>query len=267
MRKWEPTPTLGERGMNKRLYYYLSEFIGTFFMMLIGITAISLNFGTRFMQEAITSSSLRLLLTGVMFAGGATLVVYSPVGRISGAHLNPAISLSFFLERKIEGRDLIMYSLMQIGGSIIAAFVALLIWSDNARAVNVGMTLPGSGHSIFIVFFLEVFTTALLVSLIFFLLHRKILTKFTGLAVGSLVVIIVFLTAPISGTGLNPARSIGPAVVAHDFSFIWLYIAAPICGSLVAVIIHRTLPFLHPPLCAKLNHQEHDDCLFNCAYR
>jgi aquaporin Z len=253
--------------MNTRVYYYLSEFTGTFFMMLIGISAITLNFGTSFMQEAIPSFSVRLLLTGVLFAGGATLVVYSPIGRISGAHLNPAITLSFFLERKIKGRDLFMYPLMQVAGSIIAALVSLLLWPESAREVKVGMTLPGPGYSIFFVFFLEVFITFLLVSLIFFFLHRKILTKFTGLAAGSLLVIIVFFTAPISGTSLNPARSIGPAVVALNFSFLWLYIAAPLCGSLLAVTVHRALPFLHPPLCAKLNHQEHDECLFNCKYR
>jgi aquaporin Z len=253
--------------MNTRVKYYLSEFTGTFFFMLIGISAITLNFGTRFMQEAIHSFSLRLLLTAVLFAGGATLVIYSPIGRISGAHLNPAMSLSFFLEGKLKGLDLLMFSLMQIAGSITAALVSLLLWSESARAVNVGMTLPGPGHSIFFVFFLEVFTTFLLVSLVFFFLHRKILTRFTGLAAGSLVVIIVFLTVPISGTGLNPARSIGPAVVALNFSYLWLYIAAPLIGSLVAVTIHKALPFLHPPLCAKLNHQEHDDCYYNCEYR
>jgi aquaporin Z len=253
--------------MNTRVYYYLSEFAGTFFMMLIGISAITLNFGTSFMQEAIHSFSVRLLLTGVLFAGGATLVVYSPIGRISGAHLNPAITLAFFLEKKLKKRDLFMYPLMQISGSIIAALVSLLIWSDSARAVKVGMTFPGAGYNIFFVFFLEVFITFLLVSLVFFFLHRKILTKFTGLAAGSLFVIIVFFTAPISGPSLNPARSIGPAVVALNFAFLWLYIAAPLCGSLLAVAIHRALPFLHPPLCAKLNHKEHDDCLFNCEYR
>jgi len=80
--------------------------IGPFLMMLIGISAIALNFGTAVMQELIPSFSVRLLLTGVLFAGGATSVVYSPVGRISGAHLNPAVTLSFFLEKKLGVRDL-----------------------------------------------------------------------------------------------------------------------------------------------------------------
>jgi len=252
--------------MNTRASYYLSEFIGTFLMVLIGISAIVLNFGTCIMQEAISSFSVRLLLTGVFFAGGATLVVYSPVGRISGAHLNPAVTLSFFLQKKLKGRDFLMYSLMQIAGSIIAAFISLFLWSESARRVNVGMTLPGTGYGIFSVFFTEVLITFLLVSLIFFFLHRKALTKFTGLAAGSLVAILVFLTAPISGTSLNPARSIGPAVVMLEFSYLWLYIGAPLCGSVIAVLIHRALTFLHAPLCAKLNHQELDDCLFNCEY-
>jgi aquaporin Z len=88
--------------MTGKLSYYLSEAIGTFFMMLIGISAIVLNFGTTFMSEALPSANWRLLITGIMFAGGATLVVYSPVGSVSGAHLNPAVSLAFLLKKKIR---------------------------------------------------------------------------------------------------------------------------------------------------------------------
>jgi aquaporin Z len=128
--------------MNLRVKYYFSEFIGTFAMMFIGISAIVFNFGTQTMQEAIPSPSIRLLLTGFLFAGGVTLVVYSPVGRISGAHLNPAVSFAFLLEKKIGVVDFAVFSFVQILASIIAAFMALLAWSDDALKANVGMTKP-----------------------------------------------------------------------------------------------------------------------------
>ena len=95
--------------MSGKFSYYLSEAIGTFVMMLLGISAIAFNFATGFMAEALPSEHWRLLLTGIMFAGGATLVVYSPVGRISGAHLNPAVSLAFLLKKK-SGLEMLLFS-------------------------------------------------------------------------------------------------------------------------------------------------------------
>jgi aquaporin Z len=253
--------------MQQRLAYYASEFIGTFVMMTIGISAIVLNFGTLIMRELIPSPAARLLLTGLLFAGGATLVVYSPVGRISGAHLNPAVSLAFLLDRKIKTADFVLFSLMQTAGSIAAAYLALVLWSEHARQVNDGMTFPGEGRHIAAVFFTEVGITFLLVSTIFFFLHRRNLTKYTGAAAGLLVALLVFLTAPISGTSLNPARSIGPALAIGDFSHLWLYIAAPLLGSLIAAVLHKNLPFLPRPLCAKLNHHPDDvRCLYECSF-
>jgi aquaporin Z len=251
----------------QRVAYYLSEFIGTFVMMAIGISAIVLNFGTQLMGEVIPSNSVRLLLTGILFAGGATMVVYSPVGRISGAHLNPAVSFAFLLERKLGVIEFLMFSSVQILGSIFAAYLALLVWSENALKVNIGMTLPGEGYSTVFVFLVEVFITFLLVGLIFYFLHSRSLTRFAGIAVGFLIAILVFLTAPVTGTSLNPARSIGPALASFNLSYIWLYIIAPVLGSFIAVTIHKRIAFLHRPLCAKLNHRKKDKkCMYDCKF-
>jgi aquaporin Z len=253
--------------MQQRLVYYASEFIGTFVMMIIGISAIVLDFGTIIMRELIPSSNLRLLLTGFLYAGGATVVTYSPVGRISGAHLNPAVSFAFFLDRKVKTADFVLFSLMQTAGSIAASYLALVLWSGHARQVNDGMTFPGEGYHIGTVFLTEAGITFLLISTIFYFLHRRDLTKYTGLAAGLLVALLVFLTAPISGTSLNPARSIGPALAVGNVSYLWLYIAAPFLGSLFATILHKKLPFLYRPLCAKLNHHPADvQCVFECSF-
>jgi aquaporin Z len=127
--------------MTKRTYY-LSEGIGTFVMMLIGLSAITLNFGTAFMAETIASAHGRLLLTGILFAGGATLVVYSPVGRISGAQLNPAVSLAFFLKNKLSLKDTVNFMVMQTLGSIAAAFLVRYLCGAHAREIKMG-TISG----------------------------------------------------------------------------------------------------------------------------
>lgn len=252
--------------MTGKLSYYLSEAIGTFFMMLIGISAIVVNFGTTFTPDSIPSANWRLLITGIMFAGGATLVVYSPVGRVSGAHLNPAVSLAFLLEKKIGFKDAAFFMIMQFTGSIFAALLALYLWGNHAKRINAGMTLPGKGQTVFTVFLVEVFITFLLITLIFYFLHRKSLTKYAGLAVGVLVATLVYFTADISGTSLNPARSLGPAFAAADFSFLWVYLTAPFIGSVFSVFLQRAIPGRSRPLCAKLNHQD-GPCLYEaCEY-
>jgi aquaporin Z len=251
--------------MSGKLSYYLSEAIGTFVMMFLGISAIAFNFATEFMTGALPSENIRLLLTGIMFAGGATLVVYSPVGRISGAHLNPAVSLAFLLQRKIGYRDATIFMVMQCLGSIAAAFLCVFFWKSHARQIRMGMTFPGADQSIFFVFLVEVFITFLLVLSLFFFLRRKNLTKYTGLALGLLVAGLVFLTANISGTSLNPARSLGPAVAAANFSYLWVYLTAPFVGSIIAVVM-ANFSSATRPLCAKLNHQE-EPCLYDaCEY-
>ena len=246
--------------MNKG-FYYLAEGLGTYAMMLIGLSAIALNFGTAFMAAAIPSTGARLLLTGILFAGGATLVVYSPVGRISGAHLNPAVSFAFLLRRKLGLRDAAAYMAMQVAGSVAAAVLFRALWGPHARQVRMGMTLPGAGVAVPKVFGVEVLITFLLVSVIFLFLQRKEWTRYAGLAAGMLVAALVYLTAPISGTSLNPARSLGPALAAFDFSFLWLYLAAPMVGSLLAVAVQRVALSGVRPLCVKLNHRE-EPCLF-----
>jgi aquaporin Z len=129
------------------------------------------------------------------------------------------------------------------------------------------MTLPGRGFSTVFVFLVEVFITFLLVTLIFYFLHSRSLTRLAGIAVGLLIAVLVFLTAPVTGTSLNPARSIGPALANLKFSYLWLYITAPVLGSFIAVTIHKRIAFLHCPLCAKLNHRLKDKkCIYDCKF-
>jgi len=243
--------------------YYFSEFFGTFTMMFIGIAAIILNFGTSITSSWIPDPSLRLLLTGIIFASGATLVVYSPVGKISGAHINPAVSMAFWLNKKITFTTFLRYAFVQTLGSWVAIIVLNTFWHESLTKVAYGMTLPGEGYGLFFVFITEILITFLLVTTILAGSHFKKIVPFLGLIVGILVAILVFLTAPISGTSLNPARSWGPALVAENLSNQWLYLIAPLVGSGLAFLLTKSLR----PLCAKLNHASVDkNCPYNCKF-
>jgi glycerol uptake facilitator-like aquaporin len=129
-----------------------------------------------------------------------------------------------------------------------------------------GMTLPGAGYSVLTVFLVETFITSLLVSIIFSFLHKNYLTRYAGIAGGVLVAVLVYLTANISGTSMNPARSFGPALAAFDFSFLWIYLLAPMAGSLIAASVQWMILPSYKPLCAKLNRKK-EQCLYeNCEF-
>jgi len=244
---------------------YCSEFIGTALLLFIGIGAISLNFGSHsFIPQFIPDQSIRLLITGLMFAGGATLIIYSSLGQRSGGHINPAVTLSFWILNKIKAVDAFVYMGMQFSGAVLGTYFAALLFGEAAQSVRLGITLPGEGYTIFFVFICEVIITALLITTIFLFTSFKPLAPFTGIAAGLLVAAEVFFVAPISGTSLNPARSFGPAYVLQNFQHYWIYLFAPFLASILISVVYKQL--VYKPICGKLYHTFHGGCIFNCGY-
>ncbi len=255
--------------MRGHLPEYLSEFAGTGIMMAIGVAAIALFWaGGSPLPRFLPSAHLRLLLTGVVFASGATMVVYSRLGQRSGGHLNPAITFAFWLLGKIPGVDAISYGVSQTMGAIAGVLVAAWLASPLAREVRDGLTLPGPGYSPSAAFAAEVGITFLLVLVILVFVDTPRIAHLTGTAAGTLVALLVAVEAPISGTSLNPARSFAPALVTATFHDLWIYLAAPPLGAAVAAGIFRSrLLAHHAPFCAKLYHSKKHRCIFSgCGY-
>ncbi|MFQ5776684.1 MAG: aquaporin [Terriglobia bacterium] len=250
---------------------YMSEFLGTAIMMTIGVGAITLMWGDGSPVPAvIPPARLRLLLTGILFAGGATLVVYSRLGQRSGAHINPAVTLAFWRLGKIRARDAVAYAGAQFLGATAGVLVVRLAAGQLAWGVPVrlGLTQPGEGIHPLVAFAAEIGITFLLVGVILVFVNRPRLAPRTGLVAGALVAFLVTVEAPVSGTSLNPARSLGPAVVTASFVHQWIYLLAPPLGALLAVgLFGRRGGAKTQPLCAKLYHTERYRCIFaNCAY-
>ncbi|MFN8391844.1 MAG: aquaporin [Bdellovibrionota bacterium] len=255
--------------MKEHLPEYFSEFLGTALMMLIGIGAVTIMWANSSpLPELIPSPDLRRLLTGMMFAGGATLVVLSPLGQRSGGHLNPAVTLAFWWKGQVRTVDAVMYGVAQIIGAIVGVYVVAQAGSNWASEVQLGITLPGTGYSPAAAFIAEVVITFLLVFLIFFCVSQPKLANKTPYLAGSLVAFLVFVEAPISGTSLNPARSFAPALLVGNFQDNWLYWIAPLIGAGLAVLIFASLfPEKKKHGCAKLFHTERYRCIFmNCDY-
>jgi aquaporin Z len=249
---------------------YASEFFGTALMMAIGVGAITLMWSSGSpMREVIHSDGLRRLVTGIMFAGGATLVVLSPLGQRSGGHLNPAVTLAFWWKGQITTPDALAYVVAQILGALLGVGVIVAAAGSAAKTVQYGMTAPGQGFSVATVFAAEILITFLLVFLILYSVNNQRFAPKTPYLAGSLVALLVFVEAPISGTSLNPARSLAPAVLMNSFQDQWLYWIAPLVGALIAVKLFGALfAKSEQSGCAKLYHTERYRCIFlNCGYK
>ncbi len=244
---------------------YLAEFVGTMLLLVIGLSAVVFDFaGGSPMVRWIPDDNVRRLLTGIVFAGGATAIVYSPLGRRSGGHINPAVTGAFLRLGSIAPASAAWYWAAQFAGALTGAALVRLAWGDLALRVDVGTTVPGRGGAV-VSALVECVITILLVTLILFFVDRPALQRFTPAAAGLLVAFLVFVEAPLSGTSLNPARSLGPAVVAGDYHGLWAFFVGPFAGALLATSLyvrrHRSLP------CGKLIHDPRYPCRFlECAY-
>ncbi|MFF1605149.1 aquaporin [Streptomyces mirabilis] len=242
-----------------------SEFAGTALLLLFGLSAIVMDFSQDSpMMSLIPSGGLRRLLTAAIFSLCGTLIIYSPLGRISGGHINPAVTVAFLRLGKISAKSAIAYIVAQVAGAAAGAVIVSFIWGHRVKNSRLMVTVPGPGGT-WAALAVETAATFLLISLILVLLERPRLMPFAAAAAGALGVILVFLAAPVSGAGLNPARSLAPAAISNTWDDLWVYLLAPVCGSLSAAIMHqmrrRTIP------CGKLIHDRAYVChLKNCLY-
>ncbi len=238
---------------------YFSELIGTALLLLVGLSFVILDFGKgSFVVTAIPDAGLRRLITGFLFGSTGAAIAYSRVGKISGAHINPVVTLAFHIKGKLSTGNTVGYIFAQFAGAVLGS-IPLLIWGLAGRSVAFGATTPGTGFAPWEAFLGEVVTTiGLIVGLFTFLGHRK-LRNYTPLLFPFLYAVMVYLEAPISGTSTNPARSFGPSVVSGVWSGWWVYFLGPLVGMAIGVAIHRYSWLKRFEVgVAKIYHFEHD---------
>lgn len=230
------------------------EFLGTGILLTGGLSAVYLDFGPSSpVAPHLAGHGARLLLTGLLFAGTGSLVALSPIGRRSGAHLNPAVTLAFWTQRKVHPHDLAGYAAAQFLGALASVALLHLAWGHTAQAVHLGATQPGGGFTALEAAGLEMVMTASLVLMIFFFTSSKRTARWTPLGNWLLVATLVWQGAPYSGTSLNPARSLAPAILAPELAHLWVYFAGPLAGALLAALIFAAFRTTNT-LTAKLFH-------------
>lgn len=213
---------------------YLSELIGTMVLVLMGCGS-AVFAGTDQPFAAVGT-------LGVAFAFGLSVVamVYT-IGKISGCHINPAITLGMLLAKKISGKDAGMYMLFQVIGAIIGSSILYFLAKDSGSTT----TLTGANGYTNLVpaFVAETVFTFIFLLVVFGSTSKGAPNQFAGLAIGLTLVLVHIVCIPVTGTSVNPARSIGPALFqgGEALSQLWLFIVAPFLGAALAAFTWKVI--------------------------
>lgn len=218
-------------------------------------------------HHAISSGFVRGLMTGLAMGLTAIAIIHSPWGKRSGAHLNPAFTWTFFRLRKIAAPDAFFYSIAQFAGGVLGVAVAALFLRMQLQhpSVRYAATLPGPS-GVAVAFVAEMAISCVLMFTVLTVSNHPRLNRFTSLFAGALIATYITFEAPLSGMSMNPARTIGSAVSANEWTALWIYFAAPLLGMLIAAEIYLRTRGIRQVFCAKYHHQNSERCIFRCNF-
>lgn len=238
------------------------------FLIAASIVTVLLQHPASPLRQAISDPLLRRFMTGVAMGLIAIALVYSPWGKQSGAHLNPAFTFTFFRLGKVKPWDAFFYILAQFIGAVVGLMLAVWILKDAITnpAINYIVTIPGSA-GLGVAFFAELIISFGLMLMVLFVSNSQNLGRYTGLFAGVLIATYITVEAPLSGMSMNPARTLASAIPAQVATGIWIYFTAPLLGMLAAAEVYVRLNGKKAVKCAKLHHHNNKRCIFRCGYR
>ena len=243
---------------------YLIEAAGLgVFMMIAGICVMLVNAPGAI--RVIGSPDIRRALVGVAMGLTAIAIIYSPWGRRSGAHLNPAVTLTFLRLGKVAPTDAAFYVLAQFAGGASGTLLLAALFGERFTLppISAAATLPGNWGEL-AAFAAEVAIAFLLMITVLAVNASARLMRWTGVCAGILVALYIALEAPVSGMSLNPARSVASALPSGLWGGIWIYLTAPLIGMVFAGELHLRCGRRTP--CAKLHHDITHRCIFHCDF-
>lgn len=215
----------------------------------------------------IGSPTIRRVLMGMAMGLTAVTLIYSAWGRRSGAHMNPATTLTFWWLGKVEGADAIGYVAAQVIGGLSGVMIARLLLQGLVRhpSVNHVVTVPGRQGPGW-AWGTEVLISFTLMTVVLWFSNAPRLAPYTGVAAGCLVAAFIVTAGPLSGMSMNPARSLGSAIPGRAMRWLWIYFTAPPLGMLLAAAVFAGAHGVGGVRCAKLCHLGHERCIFHCGY-
>ncbi|CAN6230975.1 unnamed protein product [Urochloa humidicola] len=214
----------------------IAEIFGTYFLMFAGCGAVTIN----------ASKNGQITFPGVAIVWGlAVMVMVYAVGHISGAHFNPAVTFAFATSGRFPWRQLPAYVLAQMLGATLASGTLRLMFGG--RHEHFPGTLPtGSDVQSLVI---EIITTFYLMFVISGVAtDNRAIGELAGLAVGATILLNVLIAGPVSGASMNPARSVGPALVSGQYRSIWVYIVGPVVGAVAGAWAYNLIRFTNKPL-------------------
>lgn len=214
----------------------IAEVLGTYFLIFAGCAAVVVN----------SDKNSVVTLPGISIVWGLVVMVmvYS-VGHISGAHFNPAVTIAFATCKRFPWKQVPAYVVAQVIGSTLASGTLRLIFSG--KQYHFPGTLPaGSDLQSFVIEFIITFYLMFVISGV--ATDNRAIGELAGLAVGATVLLNVMFAGPISGASMNPARSLGPAIVSNTYRGIWIYLLAPTCGAISGAWVYNIIRFTDKPL-------------------
>ncbi|WP_017259290.1 MIP/aquaporin family protein [Pedobacter arcticus] len=204
---------------------YIAEFIGTFALVFCGTGAIIVN------QQS--DGSLGLVGIALAFGIIVSAMIYT-FGNISGAHINPSVTLALVIGKLTTKREALFYICAQVLGAILASGLLKFMFPKN---LTLGATIP-SGE-LLQSFIIESVLTFFLMLTILGVSSKKEFSNIAGLIIGLVVTGIIIFAGPISGASFNPARSFAPAIISGNITALWIYITAPTLGAILAMLVWR----------------------------
>jgi len=246
--------------------YFIEAWALGMFMVSAGVFTMLLESPVSPLHAAIPDAFLRRLLTGAAMGLTAIALIYSPWGRRSGAHMNPAVTLSFLRLGTIARNDAACYIVAQFIGGTLGVFGMLAVFGQafSEPPVSYVATVPGSA-GVGAAFMAEMGISALMIFVVLMVSSRMQLAPFTGLAAGLLVCLFISFEGPLSGMSINPARSFASALLGGIWTAFWIYLTAPVIGMQLGTAAFLAVRRPQSAPCAKLHHTSDERCI-HCGY-
>jgi MIP family channel proteins len=242
---------------------YLMEAAGLgIFMISAGVFTILFEYPGSPVHQALPSGFIRRCLIGLAMGLTAVGIIYSHWGKRSGAHLNPAVTLSFLWLKKIQPWDAFYYIAAQFAGGLAGVLLVKILFPQAFQVPEVAYaaTVPGPGGA-WLAFFAEAAISFGLMLTVLSVSSQPRFNKLTGVFAGCLVALYIAFEAPFSGMSMNPARTFASALPGGIWKDVWVYFTAPFVGMLAAVEVSHLWVEAHHP-CPKLGHSHHHRCIF-----
>jgi aquaporin Z len=237
-----------------------------FFMLSACAFGVLLFHPSSLVVAAIPDETPRRVLMGAAMGSTAIAIIYSPWGKRSGAHFNPATTLTFFRLGKVKTTDALFYISAQFAGGIIGTLVAVALLGKFIGAPEVNYVVTQGRYGAGVAFLAEAAITFLLMTVVLNVSNSARLSRWTGVCAGALVMIYISIEAPLSGMSMNPARTFASAFAARDWTALWVYFTAPPLGMLAAAETYARTRGISRVYCAKLHHRNTQRCIFNCEF-